>query len=88
LVTFYVLFFIDLASRTAKIAGATTNLGDDWMTQIARNLTDPEVGFPRRTRYLIMDRDIKYSDAFRGFTLSRGSPSHPAAAALAESAFS
>jgi hypothetical protein len=49
LVTFYVLFFLDLASRTVKIAGATTNSGDAWMTQIARNLTDPEEGFLRRT---------------------------------------
>jgi putative transposase len=45
LVTFYVLFFLDLASRTAKIAGATSNPGDAWMTQIARNLTDPDGGF-------------------------------------------
>jgi hypothetical protein len=34
LVTFYVLFFIDLASRVVKLAGATTNPGDAWMTQI------------------------------------------------------
>jgi hypothetical protein len=28
-----------------KIAGVTTNPGDAWMTQIARNLTDAEEGF-------------------------------------------
>ena len=49
LVTFYVLFFIDLASRTVKIAGVTTNPRDAWMTQIARNLTAPEEGFLRTT---------------------------------------
>ena len=58
------MFFLNLASRTVKIAGATTNPGDAWMTQIARNLTGPEEGFLRRTRYLILDRDTKYSDAF------------------------
>jgi hypothetical protein len=36
----------------AKIAGVTANPGAAWMTQIARNLTDPEEGFLRRTRYL------------------------------------
>src|ERR1035438_8895395 len=35
------------------------------MTQIARNLTDLHDGFLRGKRYLIMDRDTKYSDAFR-----------------------
>jgi transposase InsO family protein len=72
LVTFYVLFFLDLASRTVKIAGVTTNPADAWMTQIARNLTDPEEGFLRRTRYLILDRDTKYSDGFRGFLFREG----------------
>jgi hypothetical protein len=72
LVTFYVLFFLDLASRTVKIAGVTANPGAAWMTQIARNLTDPEEGFLRRTRYLILDRDTKYSDAFRGFLVREG----------------
>jgi transposase InsO family protein len=72
LVTFYVLFFLDLASRTVQIAGATSNPGDAWMTQVARNLTDPEEGFLRRTRYLIMDRDTKYSDAFRNFLAREG----------------
>jgi hypothetical protein len=28
-----------------------------WMQQIARNLTDPEDGFLRGVRYLILDRD-------------------------------
>jgi transposase InsO family protein len=72
LVTFYVLFFLDLASRTVKIAGVTTNPADAWMTQIARNLTDPDEGFLRRTRYLILDRDTKYSDGFRGFPFREG----------------
>ena len=35
------------------------------MMQMARNLTDAEDPFLRRTRFLIMDRDTKYSAAFR-----------------------
>lgn len=72
LVTHYVLFFIDLASRTVKIAGVTTHPNDQWMTQIARNLTDPEDEFFRSTRFLIMDRDTKYCDAFRGLLAREG----------------
>src|SRR5262245_50482211 len=35
------------------------------MLQIARNLTDAEAGFLRRKQYLLMDRDVKFSQAFR-----------------------
>ena len=35
------------------------------MLQRVRNLTDPDEPFPRRTRFLIMDRDTKYSATFR-----------------------
>jgi len=36
------------------------------MTQIARNVIDIGDGFLRGKRYLILDRDAKYSDAFCG----------------------
>ena len=42
------------------------------MTQIARNLTDPNDGFLRGKRYLILDRDTKYSDAFRSVLVREG----------------
>lgn len=42
------------------------------MTQIARNITDVSNGFLRRKRYLILDRDAKYSDAFRGILTREG----------------
>jgi transposase InsO family protein len=35
------------------------------MKQIARILTDPEDGFLHGKRYLIMDRDAKFCEAFR-----------------------
>ena len=42
------------------------------MTQIARNLTDPNEGFLGGKRYLILDRDTKYSDAFRSVLVREG----------------
>ena len=67
LVTHYVLFFIDLATRSVHIAGITPDPNDAFMVQIARKLTDVVDGFLLDTRYLILDRDTKYSRAFRGF---------------------
>jgi putative transposase len=72
LVTHYVLFLLDLATRSVKIAGVTTHPCDQWMTQIARNLTDPEEEPLRGMRFLIMDRDTKYSDAFRSILTREG----------------
>lgn len=65
LVTHYVLFLLDLASRTVKIAGITSHPHEKWMMQMVRNLTDPDEPFLRHTRFLIMDRDTKYSETFR-----------------------
>jgi transposase InsO family protein len=72
LVTHYVLFFLDLASRAVKLAGITTSPNELWMTQIARNLTDAQEQFLDRTRFLIMDRDAKYCDTFRAILAREG----------------
>ena len=72
LITHYLLFFIDIASRKIHVAGITTHPDNAWMTQIARNVTDTHDGFLRDTQYLIMDRDTKYSDAFRGIITRAG----------------
>ncbi len=66
LVTQYVLFVIHLSTRYVHIAGITTVPNDLFMRQIARNLTDEIDGLLTNSRYLIMDRDTKYTDAFRG----------------------
>ena len=42
------------------------------MMQIARNLTDVEDGFLKGKRYVIMDRDGKFSPAFRAILKSDG----------------
>ena len=60
----YVLFFIDLTTRQVYLGGITTNPDTQWMMQIAKNVTDPFDGFFLGKRYLIIDRDGKYCDAF------------------------
>ncbi len=40
LVTYYVLFFIHLATRRVYIAGITPHPNEQWMTQVARNVTN------------------------------------------------
>ena len=42
------------------------------MKQIARNLTDSEDGFLNGKRFLIMDRDSKFSDEFREILQGEG----------------
>jgi putative transposase len=64
-VTFYVLFFIHLASRRVRIAGITEHPDEKWMMPIARNETMVDYGFLDGRRYLIHDRDGKFCPAFR-----------------------
>jgi putative transposase len=59
---YYVLFFIAHASRRVWFAGCTTNPTGAWVTQRARNL-GLDLG-DRGVRFLIRDRDSKYSPAF------------------------
>jgi putative transposase len=65
LVTYYVLFFIHLESRRVDIAGITIHPGELWMKQIARNVTMEGCGVLRDCRYLLHDRDTKYTQSFR-----------------------
>jgi type I restriction-modification system DNA methylase subunit len=65
LVTYYVLFFIHLESRKVEIAGITRHPDEGWMKQIARNLTMDSWGFLEHCRYLLHDRDTKYTRSFR-----------------------
>jgi hypothetical protein len=64
-VTYYVLFFIHLESRRVDIAGITDHPNGQWMQQMARNATMAGLGALRHCRYLLHDRDAKYSAAFR-----------------------
>jgi putative transposase len=65
LVTYYVLFFMHLASRKVHVAGVTPHPDQCWMTQIARHVTMTDWGFLGPGQYLIHDRDGKYCPAFQ-----------------------
>ena len=60
----YVLFFIELRTRRVHLAGCSANPDDLWTTQQARQLawSLPERQTP--IRFLIHDRDSKFSRAF------------------------
>lgn len=64
LVTFYVLFFIQLESRRVTLAGVTRHPTEEWMQQMARNASDDDAGSLRRCRYLLHDRDTKFCSSF------------------------
>src|ERR1019366_7355816 len=65
LVTHYVLFVISIADRVVDIAGITTRPDEAWMLQAGRNLIDEQCGAIASKRYLIVDRDTKYTEQFR-----------------------
>jgi transposase InsO family protein len=65
LVTYDVLFFLHLGSRKVHIAGVTPHPNEQWMMQVARNITMEEWGFLAPGQYLIHDRDGKYCPAFQ-----------------------
>jgi len=65
LTTYYTLFVIDLKTRRVCIGGTTPNPDDAFMAQVARNLTDIVDGFLLSKRFLICDRDTKFSGRFR-----------------------
>src|SRR6516162_9634340 len=70
LATYYVLFFIHLESRRVDIAGITVQPDEPWMKQIARNVTMQGCGILRDCRYLLHDRDTKYTRSFRAIIAS------------------
>ena len=72
LVTFYLLFVMELKTRRVHFAGCTPNPNEAWMKQIARNLTDPFDGFLLGKRYVLMDRDGKFCPAFRDILKDEG----------------
>jgi hypothetical protein len=71
LVTFYVLFFIEVGSRHVSLGGITRHPDSCWMEQVARNATMQETGYLNGCRYLLHDRDQKFCREFRE-TLAAG----------------
>jgi putative transposase len=72
LVTYYVLVVMELATRRVQVAGITPHPTAAFMQQCARQLTDPFDGFLLGKRYLIHDRDTKFTQAFDAFLKDSG----------------
>jgi transposase InsO family protein len=62
----YVLFFIELGSRRVHLAGCTPSPTAGWVTQQARQLTWTLADRPESFRFLIRDRDQKFTTSFDG----------------------
>jgi putative transposase len=69
---FYVLFFIELSTRRVRLAGITTNPDGRWVTQQARNLLMELDDVGVRPRFLVRDRDSKFTREFDEVFRSEG----------------
>ena len=89
LTTFYVLFFLHLQTRKVVLGGLTPYPQETWLKQVARNLTSAD-GPLSNARFLLHDRDTKFSDAFdallqdAGVTAIKLTPQSPNLNAFAE----
>ncbi len=71
-VTYYVLVVMELSTRRVEIAGITPHPNEAFMMQCARQLTDSFDGFLLDKRYLIHDRDTKFTQGFDQFLRYEG----------------
>jgi transposase InsO family protein len=72
LMTYYVLVFMRVGSRRICVAGLTLVPDAEWMKQMARNMTMAGQGMLDGCRYLLHDRDSKFSAEFDEILRSAG----------------
>jgi transposase InsO family protein len=60
----YVLFFIELDTRRVYVTGVTAHPTGAWVVQQARNLSCELAQRARPVKFLIRDRDTKFTDRF------------------------
>jgi hypothetical protein len=72
----YVLFFIEIDTRRIYLSGITANPVGEWVTQQARNLSFVLAEGTRPTKFLIRDRDTKFTGQLRRGVPLRGHPDH------------
>jgi hypothetical protein len=68
----YVVFFIKLDTRRIYVGGVTANPDGGWVTQQARNLLLVLEERGRRVRFLLCDRDAKFTRSFDDVVCSEG----------------
>jgi putative transposase len=70
--TLYVLFFIELRTRRVRLAGVTDHPNGPWVVQRARELSMERAKNTTLLRFLIRDRDSKFTRAFDDVFASDG----------------
>jgi len=72
MVTYYTLIVIDLSTRHVAICGTTVSPDEEWMKQVGRQLTDAFDGICIGKTHLIIDRDTKFTEAFKNLLKNFG----------------